>query len=409
MKFKKIIIFICILTICFVNISLADDETEDNIIVENEILEASADNTNEPETYSKHIICIERTTQTVLFEKDAYTKTAMASTTKILTGIIAIENCDLNEVVEISSKAANTGGSTLGISAGQKISMENLLYGLLLRSGNDTAVAIAEYIGGDLEGFAKIMNQKANEIGLKNSNFVTPHGLDDELHYTTAYDLAILTNYALNNETFYKVVSTKQISVNIGNYSRTLINTNELLGNVDGVYGVKTGFTGNAGRCLVSACKRNDLDIIVVVLGADTKKIRGLDSKKVIEYVFNNYQMVDTELQIKKTFDTYKSSFDIQTIKSNDKINLKYLEAKTYIFPVNKNKLSRLRTSIYCFSNILAPAEEGKIIGKIRLICDNNILYELNIVLNRRIERKTWNSYFIDFINGYKDCFKIIK
>jgi D-alanyl-D-alanine carboxypeptidase (penicillin-binding protein 5/6) len=409
MKFKKIIIFICILTICFVNISLADDETEDNIIVENEILEASADNTNEPETYSKHIICIERTTQTVLFEKDAYSKTAMASTTKILTGIIAIENCDLNEVVEISSKAANTGGSTLGISAGQKISMENLLYGLLLRSGNDTAVAIAEYIGGDLEGFAKIMNQKANEIGLKNSNFVTPHGLDDELHYTTAYDLAILTNYALNNETFYKVVSTKQISVNIGNYSRTLINTNELLGNVDGVYGVKTGFTGNAGRCLVSACKRNDLDIIVVVLGADTKKIRGLDSKKVIEYVFNNYQMVDTELQIKKTFDTYKSSFDIQTIKSNDKINLKYLEAKTYIFPVNKNKLSRLRTSIYCFSNILAPAEEGKIIGKIRLICDNNILYELNIVLNRRIERKTWNSYFIDFINGYKDCFKIIK
>ena len=287
--------------------------------------------------------------------------------------------------------------------------MENLLYGLLLHSGNDTAVAIAEYIGGDLEGFAKIMNQKANEIGLKNSNFVTPHGLDDELHYTTAYDLAILTNYALNNETFYKVVSTKQISVNIGNYSRTLINTNELLGNVDGVYGVKTGFTGNAGRCLVSACKRNDLDIIVVVLGADTKKIRGLDSKKVIEYVFNNYQMVDTELQIKKTFDTYKSSFDIQTIKSNDKINLKYLEAKTYIFPVNKNKLSRLRTSIYCFSNILAPAEEGKIIGKIRLICDNNILYELNIVLNRRIERKTWNSYFIDFINGYKDCFKIIK
>ena len=405
-KFFKLISIIMIILISFEVVCLADDDLEEN--VESVLVSSnSTDLTSEPKTYSKHIICIERTTNSVLYEKDAYSKCAMASTTKILTGIIIIENCDLKEEVEISKKAANTGGSTLGIKEGQKITVEGLLYGLLLRSGNDTAVALAEYVGGSVEEFSKIMNKKAKDIGLKNSNFVTPHGLDDDNHYTTAYDLAILTNYALNNETFLKIVGTKQISVNIGGNQRSLNNTNELLGVVKGVYGVKTGFTGNAGRCLVSACKRDDLDVIVVVLGSDTKSIRGNDSKKVIEYVFNHYKMVDTEDEMKSLFDKFKNRENIEISKSLNEFNINYRKKENYIYPIDKNNVSKLKTSIYCLNKLEAPVKDKSIIGKMRVICEDKILYEVDIYLDKKIERIKFKEYLKIFVKNYISFYSI--
>ena len=197
--------------------------------------------------------------------------------------------------------------------------------------GNDCAVAIAEHVGGSLEGFAELMNNKATELGLVNTHFVTPHGLDDDNHYTTAYDLAVLTNYALNIEKFRNIVGTKTTSIMVGNYSRTITNTNELLGYVDGVYGVKTGFTGNAGRCLVTSCKRGNLDVIIVVLGADTKKIRGLDTRNVINYVFNNFEMVDTYEKIEFAFENFKNTQKISVNKSLGTPEIGYLDNYTYI------------------------------------------------------------------------------
>lgn len=405
-KFFKLISIIMIILISFEVVCFADDDLEEN--VESVLVSSnSTDLTSEPKTYSKHIICIERTTNSVLYEKDAYSKCAMASTTKILTGIIIIENCDLKEEVEISKKAANTGGSTLGIKDGQKITVEGLLYGLLLRSGNDTAVALAEYVGGSVEEFSKIMNKKAKDIGLKNSNFVTPHGLDDDNHYTTAYDLAILTNYALNNKTFLKIVGTKQISVNIGGNQRSLNNTNELLGVVKGVYGVKTGFTGNAGRCLVSACKRDDLDVIVVVLGSDTKSIRGNDSKKVIEYVFNHYKMVDTENEVKSLFDKFKNKENIKILKSLNEFNINYRKKENYIYPIDKNNVSKLKTSIYCLNKLEAPVKDKSIIGKMRVICEDKILYEVDIYLDKKIERIKFKEYLKIFVKNYISFYSI--
>ena len=198
--------------------------------------------------------------------------------------------------------------------------------------GNDCAVAIAEHVGGSLEGFAELMNNKAIELGLVNTHFVTPHGLDDDNHYTTAYDLAVLTNYALNIEKFRNIVGTKTTSIMVGNYSRTITNTNELLGYVDGVYGVKTGFTGNAGRCLVTSCKRGNLDVIIVVLGADTKKIRGLDTRNVINYVFNNFEMVDTYEKIEFAFENFKNTQKISVNKSLGTPEIGYLDNYTYIY-----------------------------------------------------------------------------
>lgn len=405
MKLKKIFVIFFVFIIFLSTNVFADENKEENFI-DNEILSVSANATEKPEVYSKHIICIERTTGKVLFEKNAYEKTAMASTTKIMTAIVALETHNLNEMVPISNKASATGGSTLGISKNTNMTLESLLYGLLLRSGNDCAVAIAEYVGGDLEGFATLMNNKAKEVGLKNTNFVTPHGLDSDEHYTTAYDLAVLTNYALKNEIFKNIVGTRQTNIMIGNYERTIINTNELLGSINGVYGVKTGFTGNAGRCLVTACKRKNLDVIVVVLGADTKKIRGLDSVKVIEYVFNNYEMVDTKELMEESFNEFYKKNKIQIYKSNDKIKLKHSENYTYLYPINKNDISNLKTSIYCLSVIKAPFNSNCKIGIIKLEVSNDILYSIDILTDSIISKRDWKNYFELLLGNFKEYYK---
>lgn len=393
-KIKKMLIIFLIFNIIISCSVFASNDLKENI-------------SYEPDVLSKHCICIERTTGNVLFEKDAYSKCAMASTTKILTGLLVIENCDLKEKVEISKRAANIGGSTLGVMEGQKLSVETLLYGLLLRSGNDTAIALAEHVSGSVEAFAILMNEKAKKIGLKNSHFVTPHGLDDSEHYTTAYDLAVLSNVALGNETFRRIVGTKQINLMVGKYNRSLNNTNELLGNVEGVYGIKTGFTGMAGRCLVTACKRDDLDVIIVVLGADTKNIRGSDTKKIINYIFENFKMVDLKKEIEELFSDFKNNEKIKTIKTLGQIQLDYKKMEKYICPIDKNKISKLRTTIYCFNQIEAPIKPDTVIGKMRVICENQILFENDIFLNLPLYRINPIEYFEIFVKKYITFYSI--
>ena len=273
--------------------------------------------------------------------------------------------------------------------------------------GNDCAVAIAEHVGGSVEGFAELMNKKASELGLVNTHFVTPHGLDDDNHYTTAYDLAVLTNYALEIERFRDIVGTKTTSIMVGNYSRTITNTNELLGYVDGVYGVKTGFTGNAGRCLVTSCKRGNLDVIIVVLGADTKKIRGLDTRNVINYVFNNFEMVDTYEKIESAFENFKNTQKISVNKSLGTPEIGYLDNYTYIYPINKNEISDLKTSIYTVTGIDAETPSGTKLGVMSLKYNDKILYSVDIVLKNNLSRTTWQDYFRIFLSNYKNYFKL--
>ena len=272
--------------------------------------------------------------------------------------------------------------------------------------GNDCAVAIAEHVGGSVEGFAELMNKKATELGLVNTHFVTPHGLDDDNHYTTAYDLAVLTNYALNIEKFREIVGTKTTSIMVGNYSRTISNTNELLGYVDGVYGVKTGFTGNAGRCLVTACKRDNLDLIIVVLGADTKKIRGLDTRNVINYVFNNFEMVDTYEKINLAFENFNKTQKILVNKSLQTPEIEFLDNYTYEYPINKNELSNLKTSIYTVTRIDSETPIGSKLGVLSLKCNDKILYSVDIVLKNNLNRTTWQDYFKIFLLNYKNYFE---
>ena len=297
MKTNKLFILFLILVFLLSGIVYADDI---DLEIDSSIETISPQDTI-PSINSRAAIVYDRNSGMILYGKNENEKRKMASTTKILTAIITIENSTLSDIVTISSKSAGTGGSRLGLHKDDKISVADLLYGLMLCSGNDAAVALAEHISGSVENFAILMNQKACKIGLNSSHFVTPHGLDNEEHYTTAYELALLTNYALKNDIFRKYVGTKSQTITINTYSKTLNNTNELLGYLDGVYGVKTGFTNGANRCLVTAVKRNNMDLICIVLGADTKKDRTRDSIELIEYAFKTF-VPETDFRVSSLF-----------------------------------------------------------------------------------------------------------
>ena len=395
---------------------LADDYNEDNIAIDvsSEITETIAQTTEtlEPSSInSRSCIVFDRNSHMTLYGKNENNKVKMASTTKIMTSIIIIENCNLSETIEISKKAAGTGGSRLGLKAGDKITINDLLYGLMLCSGNDAAVALAEYAGGDIQGFADMMNKKAIELGLINTHFESPHGLDSDGHYTTAYELALLSDYALKNETFSKIVGTKNYTVSINGYSKNLSNTNELLGYLNGVYGVKTGFTNGANRCLVTACKRGDMDIICVVLGADTKKFRTQDSIKLIEFAFENFTYVDANEIASNAFESWKvENLDFLDINksSSDSFEFEVRNCEEPILSINKNEINNIKTSISINSNLEAPITSDTIVGKLTLTLNNQELLSLDIINARDISRKDISYYIKYLFSNYSNILEKI-
>ena len=411
---KKIIIKTLTIFLIFIYIfsiiCYADDSDDTESIDINSEIETSVNALTEiknPDLNSRACVVIDRNTNTILYGKNENTKRKMASTTKIMTAIIIIENCKLNESIEISKKAANTGGSRLGLKTGDKITILDLLYGLMLHSGNDAAVALAEYAGNDIPGFAEKMNKKAQELGLKNTHFETPHGLDSDEHYTTAYELALLTNYALNNPTFSKIVGTKNYTITINGYSKDLSNTNELLGNLDGVYGVKTGFTNGANRCLVTACRRGDLDIICVVLGADTKKFRSTDSIKLINYIYQNFKLVNIQEFINKEFEIWKTN-NINTFYinkynylKNSNFNIEIEPLKYSIIPIRIDFINSLSIKITCKKSFEAPLYGGTNIGNIELISNNSVISNCNIYNSYTIYKNSIFSYTIYFFKNF--------
>ena len=386
----------------------ADEEIEeiDEEEINDIVVETSANATDIPVTNAKAWIVYDRTSKEIICSKKENEKRAMASTTKIMTAILTIEKCNLQDEVVISKKAGGTGGSSLKIKEGDKTTVESLLYGLMLRSGNDAAVALAEYIAGSVENFAVMMNKKARELGLKNTNFVTPHGLDNENHYTTAYELAILTDYALDNDMFRKVVNTKTTNIIINGLTRAIANTNELLGHLEGVNGVKTGFTGNAGRCLVTSCTRNGNQIITVVLGCDTKKQRTQDSIKLIEYAFKNYTRINLEKKIKEEFESWKQINEkrIYINKGEEKeIQLGISEIKKKIYPIKIGEENEIKVEIKAIYNFDAPFEKGKKIGNVVVKKKDEIIEMIDIYNKEEIAKKNVLSYFTELLTFYNN------
>lgn len=230
-------------------------------------------------------IAMELQTGTVLEESNADCKLPMASTTKIMTAIIIVEDCNLDEAFIVADEAVGVEGSSIYLKKEEEIDVRDLLYGLMMRSGNDSAAALAIHHSGSIENFVAVMNERAKEYGAENTRFKNPSGLPDDGHYTTARDLCEIARHAMQNETFRQIVSTKNYS---GKY-RSFVNKNKMLYSYDGANGVKTGYTVKAGRCLVSSAERDGMDVITVVLNCPEMYER---SKTILNSCFSNYKLV---------------------------------------------------------------------------------------------------------------------
>ncbi len=307
----------------------------------------------------------------VLYEKNAYARHSMASTTKIMTALVALENGNAQDMVTVSANAAGTEGSSIYLKAGEKITLGDLLYGLMLESGNDAAIAIAEHIGGSVEKFAAMMNNKARELGAKNTQFRNPNGLDEEGHFTTAYDLALITRAALRNPVFAEIVSTKRKTISNGeeSYGRVLSNHNKLLSLYSGCDGVKTGFTKKTGRCLVSAATKNHVQAIAVTLNAPDD---WNDHMRMLDYAFEHYQarpLVVKNMVIKTI-----------PVKNGDATELKLLsDGEFYLTLENKEGLDRVKLEYDVPEQITAPVQKGTCLGKLKIYYERELVKEIDL------------------------------
>lgn len=225
----------------------------------------------------------------VLWSRDADTQSAMASITKIMTAVVALENASLEDVFAVSADAASVGESSAGLATGDKVTVYQLLCGLLVHSGNDAGVVLAEGVAGSVDAFVDMMNAKAQELGLANTHYSNPHGLDADDHYSSANDIAVLSRYAMNNKTFRKIVGKKKITLDYGGREVTFRSTNSLLNTWDPCIGVKTGYTNNAGYCLSSAAKKDGVELYAVVLGCADEGQRFTDCYRLLNWGFAHY------------------------------------------------------------------------------------------------------------------------
>lgn len=405
MKIRIMSILVILIILINSTIAFADiEDTEENVninTIKQEVIQTTSNITDNPKLNSRIALVYDRASGRILFDKNGDKTTPMASTTKIMTAIVVVENSNLSDIVTIDSKSAGTGGSRLGLKKNDKITVNDLLYGLMLRSGNDAAVALAIHVGGSVEGFAELMNKKARKLNLTSTHFMVPHGLDMDGHYTTAYELAKMADYALKNEKLKEIVSTKTCTININNNPKVISNTNELLGSVSGVYGVKTGFTNGAGRCLVTACKRDSLDIITVIIGADTKKIRTSDSMKLIEYSFKNYQIINIKQKVEEQFEKWKELNEKRIIINkgkNSKVELKLEDINFEKMAVKNTQLDNITIEINSLYYLEAPIEKNRVIGNVKIMLGKDTIGVIQIYNKNEIEKKDVKSYLIEFL-----------
>lgn len=296
---KLSIVFLVVLLTINLNVNTANAFIEDDIDSDFETLDIVEDvsdislediNPNKPLRVSaRNAIALDAKTKEVLWDQNGYEIVPMASTTKILTCLIAINYGNLERKVTISKNAASIRGSTVGFRPGEEVTMRELLFGLMFRSGNDAAIAIAEDIGGSIEGFSNIMNDFAKSLGILDSHFESPHGLDSAKHYSSAYDLAILTSKAMEYPEFRECVGEKTISKDKYNFTRDYSNINKILHRIPDANGVKTGYTGGAGKCLVSSVNHNGRNIIIVVLNCVD---RWNVTENIYKYVTSNNEFI---------------------------------------------------------------------------------------------------------------------
>ena len=327
-------------------------------------------------TKASAAVLLDKLTGEVLYQKKADERLSIASTTKIMSAIIVLENADLRAVHTVTYTEANIEGSSLGIKAGDRITIKNLLYGLMLVSGNDAAYALADATSGSVEGFVDMMNNKAKELGLKNTHFTNPAGLSADEHYCSAYDLALITSYALDNALFCEMCSLIEYKINLISPKKSiyLYNHNRLLRTYDGCIGVKTGYTERAGRCLVSAAKRRGQTLIAVTLndGDDWK-----DHKKLLDYGF---------------LSSAKYVCDFSKIKINVVGGTKKrigVSAKYEIY-LPKKCISKIKTVICADNHFLyAPIRKNSSVAVARIVYNSHLVEQIVLKAQENVDYKS--------------------
>lgn len=305
-------------------------------------------------------VVINADTKEILYEKNAHKKASMASTTKMLTSIIAIESGKLDGEVTATAECLSEG-SSIGLKDGYKLSLKDLVYGMLLESGNDAANLCAIYLGNNFDGFANIMNKKAKEIGMTNSNFVTPSGLDADSHYSTAYDMALLGAYCIDNPIFREICSKKDYDITLiePKINLNFYNHNKLLTSCEGVFGIKTGFTRKSGRCLVSACERDGATLVCATLNAPDD---WNDHKTLYDSVF---------AELNKSTISFCEINEIN-VYGGQKQKIK-VECKDFAYHFKENDDIYIKASIPPI--IYAPIGKGEIIGKVQYLTNKGTIH----------------------------------
>ena len=329
----------------------------------------------------------------VLYKKNENVINSIASTTKIMTAIVAIENGDLKSPVKISKRAANIGGSTIDLKTSETLTLRELLYGMLLASGNDAAIAVAEHIGGSVDGFVTMMNQKAEDLGLKSTGFRNPHGLDADGHHSTAYELACLAKYALSNPVFSEIVKTSKANIP----SRFLHNTNNLLDSYPGADGVKTGYTGKAGRCLVASATKGDLRIISVVLNCQTIDKRTKSSTSILNYVFHNYTP-------RKLLDKHKIFKTLEVSKGRQKY-VSVVPVDEVAMPLTDNEFGVIKTEVALPEGIKSPVAANIEIGEVKYTVNGMVVGSSALKTAVEVSRKDMIDYGLQLL---KEWYRVV-
>lgn len=338
-----------------------------------------------PPVNATSAILVDAKTGQILYQQNANEKRAIASTTKMMTAIVVLENRKLDEIVTISQRASDTGEEEMYLTPGEQRSVEDLLYGILLKSANDAAVALAEHTAGSVEQFAEMMNAKAKAMGANNTNFTNPHGLNDPNHYSTAYDLALMGRYALSNPKFAQVVASRIATVPWpGNpYQRTLENHNKLLR----LYypyatGIKTGYTRQAGHSLVASAKKNNIELISVILNAPNSQTLFSESQRLLEFGFKRFT--------KKRVIYKKKRYGVLNLKKGDSKLKAIAENNFEVLTTNdKSTKNEITTSAIVDKNLKLPIIKGQKVGLVEIKQRNLLLGTINLKAKNTIEQKS--------------------
>lgn len=335
---------------------------------------------------AKSAVLMEYSTGKILFDKNQFEHLPPASMTKIMTLLLTMEAIDnkkinLEDMVTISPNASSMGGSQMFLEANSLVKVEDLIKGLSVVSANDAAVALAEYISGSVEEFVNMMNKKASDLGLKDTNFVNPHGLDADNHYSCAHDMAVMARELIKHDKILKYTSTYEDYFNKSDGSRTwLVNTNKLIRYYKGVDGLKTGYTKNAMYCLTATASKNDTRYITVVMGEPTSEIRSKETTELLNYAFSTYKLntiIDKNNDLGKVY-VEKGNVDYATLvvlNPVTEVELKNNTSEEYKYNIKAN-------------NITAPVKVGDIIGSVEILDkDNLIVREESITVKEDIEK----------------------